>query len=233
MSSKPAIPFHPKEVYHLIKHANAYDNLYEELEDYDTFLERYVRYMSVVVDTFAYCLMPNHFHFLVQVKSKEELYAVYRKKMKLAGKQVLNYELIKDDLRFFDKIVKQQYSNFLNSYAKIFNDRQKNRKRGKVRQGKLFKLHNQPLRITDREYCKNVVRYIHFNPVHHGFRLKPEDWAYSSYHVFFHDKPTFMDRNKVKNVLFGKSSLFSFEEFHKNHPSNFDDFNNLEDLEKD
>jgi putative transposase len=40
------------------------------------FLSRYQRYMSPLVDTYAYCLLSNHFHFLIKVKPMKDLLQV-------------------------------------------------------------------------------------------------------------------------------------------------------------
>ena len=37
------------------------------------FLKQYDKYLHPFVDTFCWNLLPNHFHFLVQVKSSEEI----------------------------------------------------------------------------------------------------------------------------------------------------------------
>lgn len=45
---------------------------------------KYKIYIGPIADTYAFCLMPNHFHFLIKIKSEEELQLV-RKRKKLQG----------------------------------------------------------------------------------------------------------------------------------------------------
>jgi len=70
------IPMEPGKMYHVYNHGNAQDNLFRCEENYIYFLKKYAQYIYPIVDTFAYCLMPNHFHTLVRVKTEEELCAL-------------------------------------------------------------------------------------------------------------------------------------------------------------
>jgi hypothetical protein len=36
-------------------------------------LQQYAQYVSPYVETFAYCLLENHFHLLIHVRSEEEI----------------------------------------------------------------------------------------------------------------------------------------------------------------
>ena len=58
----------PGGFYHIFNRGNNRENIFFERNDYNYFLSRYKHYLSELVDTYAYCLMPNHFHFLIQVK---------------------------------------------------------------------------------------------------------------------------------------------------------------------
>ncbi len=70
---RPTTPFEPGGFYHVWTHANGIENIFREDENYYFFLSKYSFYLPPVVKTFAYCLMPNHFHFLIQVKEDSEL----------------------------------------------------------------------------------------------------------------------------------------------------------------
>ncbi len=68
----------------------------------------------------------------------------------------------------------QSFSNLFNAYAKAFNKRYN-------RTGSLFEHPFQRKLISDIEYFKHVVVYIHNNPVHHGFVKNAKDYHWSSY----------------------------------------------------
>lgn len=60
-------------VYHIYNHANGIENLFKEEKQYNYFLERYLEFADRIVKTYACSLMPNHFHLMVKVRSKEEV----------------------------------------------------------------------------------------------------------------------------------------------------------------
>jgi hypothetical protein len=64
------VPLVPRQTYHFYNHANGNDVLFRTDENYRYFLKQYVKHLCPVFDTFAYCLLPNHFHFLIRVKDE-------------------------------------------------------------------------------------------------------------------------------------------------------------------
>ena len=65
--SQPLPPLESGCYYHLYNHANGSDTLFRNDENYYYFLEKYIQHIDPFVNTFAYCLMPNHFHLFIQV----------------------------------------------------------------------------------------------------------------------------------------------------------------------
>ncbi len=73
-------PFEPGNIYHIYNHGNAEDLIFREDKNYPFFLKRYQKYIQPVANTYAYCLLPNHFHFMVRVRGKVKLKRLYKKK---------------------------------------------------------------------------------------------------------------------------------------------------------
>lgn len=67
------LPLEPGYCYHIYNRGNNRENLFREEDNYRYFLDRYFHYLSPVVDTFAYCLLKNHFHLLIRVKAPSDL----------------------------------------------------------------------------------------------------------------------------------------------------------------
>jgi putative transposase len=61
----------PSTYYHIYNHANGDENLFREDENYHFFLRQWTKYIEPVAVTYAYCLMPNHFHFLIRTKTSK------------------------------------------------------------------------------------------------------------------------------------------------------------------
>ena len=58
----------PGSIYHIYNHAVGKENLFLSPDNYSYFLKRYQFFINPVADTYVYCLMLNHLHFLVEVK---------------------------------------------------------------------------------------------------------------------------------------------------------------------
>ncbi len=64
------IPLYNNKLYHIYNRANGKEKLFYRNENYYYFLRQYNKYLSGFLDTFAYCLLPNHFHLLVRVTTE-------------------------------------------------------------------------------------------------------------------------------------------------------------------
>ena len=183
--------------YHVYTHANGLENIFRTKENYRFFLEKYAIYINPVATTYAYCLMPNHFHLLIETKSEKELKEFYEEKYFKKDKKPIYTNIA--------KIANQQLSNFLNSYSKSFNKVFK-------RKGKLFLQSIVNKEINADKYFLIALFYIHNNPVKHGFTKEIDDWKYSSYNTFLSDKDTKIDKNTVLKYF---QNIKEFKNFHK------------------
>ena len=193
------IPLLPENYYHIYNHANGSDNLFLNSENYRYFLQRYATFISPIADTFAYCMMLNHIHFLIRIKSEPDLQKAY--KYKTQSRKIL----LEDDIPNY---LSRVFASLFSSYSQAFN-RQSGRK------GSLF-MPNFKRKIVEAEsYFTQLVYYIHANPVHHGFVKELSAWNYSSYHAFLSRKQTNLQRDEVLN-WFG--NVDSFKAFHEGTP---------------
>ena len=56
-------------IYHLYNRGNNSEPIFQEEQNYHYFMELFWFYMLPVADVFAFCLLGNHFHFCLRVKS--------------------------------------------------------------------------------------------------------------------------------------------------------------------
>ncbi|WP_339612080.1 hypothetical protein [uncultured Planktosalinus sp.] len=75
----------PESTYHIYNRANGNEQLFLSDDNYRYFLKKYDNYIAPIADTFCYCLMPNHFHFLVRIKRESEVAEVVLKKIENPG----------------------------------------------------------------------------------------------------------------------------------------------------
>ena len=200
-------PLLPGQYYHVYNHAVGDENLFRQSDNYLFFLERYRKYIFPVARTYAYCLMPNHFHLLVQIREEDELITHYNylKKSRIEPGQSLDYSTF----------VMQQFSNFCNSYSKAFNRRFD-------RKGALFLDYLRRKPVETESYFTTLLAYIHRNPVHHEFCQNLDDWSYSSLHSISSSKPTRLERNAVLDWFGGIDPYIDFHKQFSIVPSNED-----------
>ena len=180
---------------HLYNHANSNENLFKTDNNYIYFLNKYKQYISPIADTFAYCLMPNHFHFLIQIKEENHILDLPKNYPHLNPQGFGNLE----------GFISQQFSNFFNAYTKAYNKMYS-------RKGALF-LHNfKRKEVIEEAYFTKLIHYIHANPVHHGFTNKIEDWPYSSFLSYISEKET---KVKRQNALDWFGGVDAFKQAHQ------------------
>lgn len=89
-------PLEPGQYYHIYNRGVNRTNLFIEERNYAYFLKLYAKHIAPVAETFAYCLLRNHFHLLVRIRDRVGL-----------------------DLDC--RAVSHAFNNWLNAYAKAIN----------------------------------------------------------------------------------------------------------------
>ena len=185
--STPREPFESGCWYHIYNHARGSDNIFTEESDYKIFLSLTEKYILPVAHFFSYCLMPNHFHFLVRIKDI------------LPSKKFKNKSL--------SSYISHQLGNLQNTFSKKINYRRKTK-------GGLFCQSVNRNLITSEEYRQMAVAYIHNNPVKHSFCNMPDEWKFSSYKTIISKGKTNIDRDEVISWF---ENLENFIFFHKSN----------------
>ena len=184
--------------YHIYNRGVNGEDIFVEERNYDLFLRLFEKHLTSVADLFAYCLLRNHFHLSVRIKSEEEIFDS-RKTLKVSTPNTrhdVQEPFPEPDERSpgkplgFENYASRQFSNFFNAYAKTINKAYR-------RTGSLFQhpFGRVPI-TTDRQFW-NVIAYIHQNPQKHGFVKDFRNWKYSSYGLILRGKPTVIKRNEV------------------------------------
>lgn len=62
------IPLYKDHLYHVYNRGNGKELIFFNERNYDYFLKQYHKYTADLLDTFAYCLLSNHFHLLLRPK---------------------------------------------------------------------------------------------------------------------------------------------------------------------
>jgi putative transposase len=157
-------------IYHIYTHANGFENLFQSEENYRYFLAKYRKFIYPVAETYAYCLMPNHFHLLVKIRSEAEVMDFLKRRKNI------NYTSFETEV-LFSRVISLQFSHWLNGYTQAYNKMYK-------RMGSLFVSGFKRKVVGDERYLMRLLIYIHNNSVHHGFTDCMSDWKHSSLHAY-------------------------------------------------
>jgi putative transposase len=158
-------------IYHIYNRGNNREDIFIEPRNYRFFLTLYRKHVCPVVDTFAFCLMRNHFHLLVRIKADS-----------VDGPAHLQTLSSLQPSRSF--------ANCFNAYTKAMNKMYQ-------RTGALFQRPFQRIAINSDTHLLQLVTYIHHNPQRHGFTHDFRTWPYSSYDALTSATPTFLSREEV------------------------------------
>jgi putative transposase len=257
-------PLSPGQYYHIYNCGINGTPLFRIDHDYEHFLLLYERFIDPVAETYAWCLMGNHFHMLVQIKenvvykysrfvgidepdSVDKPDSVVRPVRLTEDFELIKWETIElrkhnlscpsddvendnlscpsddiendnlscpsddvendnlscpsDDDRLY-KIPKPHlhFSHLFNAYSKYFNKKYR-------RHGSLFERPFKRKLVDNVEYLKQMVLYIHNNPVHHGFCSHPVEYPWTSYLTMISLKPVKLKRDVVIGWFDGEANF--------------------------
>jgi len=154
---KNVYPLEAECFYHVYNRGINGQRLFFDDQNYHYFLSLMRRKITPIASVYAYCLLRNHFHFLIRIKSEQEIRQAFPEKVKTE----------------ISKMISQQFSNTFNSYTQAIN-------KHFGRTGKLFELPFRRKLITTEEQLVNTIRYIHNNPLKHGITQNVEEYRHSS-----------------------------------------------------
>jgi len=206
----------PNTSYHIFNHANGFENVFREDENFRFFLEKYRVFITPVAETYAYCLLPNHFHLVVRIRNRVEIEEIIRNKKCPStnfSKVERNFGKVEKTIsdEEIERYLSKQFANLFSSYTQSFNKMYK-------RMGSLFIKNFRREPIMDKEYFINTIIYNHRNPIHHGFCTGFTDWGYTSFNEIIELKRETVEVEKIIKIF---GSPDRFVELHEQNLVNF------------
>jgi putative transposase len=187
--------------YHIYNRGNNHENIFRQERNYAYFLELWWKHTSPIAETWAFCLLRNHFHSVVYIKDKEDLTGLKVKSVDrdVRGIESANPADTRRDLSGL-KDPSKYFSNFFNAYARGFNI-------ATQRTGALFERPFKRIPVDSTAYLMQVIMYVHQNPQKHRFTEDFREWKYSSYHLLITNVPSRLQKERVIQ-LFGSREDF-------------------------
>ncbi|KFE99718.1 hypothetical protein IX39_03390 [Chryseobacterium formosense] len=163
----------PDRFYHIFNRGVNSKLAFLNNENFNFFLRKAKIYIIPYFEIYAYCLMPNHFHFILKTKSEID-------------RSHENYK--NDGLHSEDCFYSKAISKFISSYTQSFN---------KVyqRSGPVFESPFKRIIIDSEEYLRNLIIYIHQNPANF------QEYKFSSYLAIIGSSETNVQRDKILELF--------------------------------
>jgi len=174
------------DLFHVYSRGNNSQRIFFNRKNYLFFIDKVKEFVLPYADILAWCLMPNHFHLMIEVMHEELPVVTHGVTW---SHPVSKTRTLNDSLGIM-----------LRSYTRAINKQEK-------RTGALFQEGTKSICLNmhelspayfqtelgvvgnvsfpEQEYLNICYNYIHQNPVSSGLVKKPEDWEFSSYRDYF------------------------------------------------
>ncbi|AZI66648.1 hypothetical protein EIB71_02660 [Kaistella daneshvariae] len=142
---------------------------------YKFFLKKTEKYLLSYFDIYAYCLMRNHFHFLLRTKELDP---------DIFPKSNGNTQGLHSEHHVYSK----QLGKLISSYTQAFNKVEK-------RHGPLLESPFKRLKVDSERYLRNLIIYIHRNSLDIGIAVT--NYEYYSYKSIISNQKTVLKSKEV------------------------------------
>ncbi len=163
-------------IYHIYNKSVTGETMFRDDNDYNRFIAKYQRYFGAFFDTYAYALMPNHFHFLVKVRQLNA-----KTQLMIAKEGTKMAQLVISNHRAIHHFLIDQLRRWLSGHSLYFN-------RKYQRTGPLLMNKVKRVGCSSSEKVKDLICYIHHNAMHHGLRQDFGQWDYDSFNLYRDDQ---------------------------------------------
>ena len=191
-------PLEPSCFYHIYNRGINGQPIFLQADHFEFFLQKAKHYLLPYFEVYAYCLMKNHFHFLIRTKELDQNHH-----------PILNRNTT--GLHSEHHVYSKQMGKLISSYTQAFN-------KIKGRNGALLESPFKRLKIDTESYLRNLIIYIHQNPLDIGISVS--NYEYSSYKAIISDGKTVLQRTEVisyfddlENFKFCHRSKVDLEDF--------------------
>jgi len=181
------IRIEPDKFYHIWNRGNNRENLFYTPANYEYFLRMYADYLEPVAETYAFCLLPNHFHLLVRTKSIA------------IGVSPVGETPKKNK----SNPVSLAFQRLFTAYSQAINIQQH-------RTGSLFQKPFKRLEVRSARQLANLVHYIHTNPQKHDIIDDFRQYPWSSYERIMRDKPSKLKKDEVVQWFRNKENYLNY-----------------------
>ena len=169
-------------LYHIFNRGVNSNLIFLNNENMSFFLKKTERYVLPFFEIYEYCLMPNHFHFILRPKSN----------ILKSSKINTSIKGLHCDESVYSKSLARLFSSYTQAFNKVYG-----------RSGPLLESPFKRIRIASEEYLRNLIIYIHQNPKDF------QNYKFSSYKAVISNVETSISRNEILALFDDKENFIS------------------------
>ena len=157
--------FEPNNLYHVYNQGNNKQPIFIEASHYYLFLKEMKKWILPHAEMIAYCLMPNHFHFLLFAD---------KRCLRPLKQGDLTLDPITNGIRILLSLYARKFNFSTNRSGSLF--------RQKTKAKCLSEIDSTPVKpLEQRDYYLKCFHYIHQNPIRAGLAQRLNEWEFSSF----------------------------------------------------
>ena len=175
------------------------------------YLRQFAEYFGPVMYCFAFNLLDNHAHFVVQVKDEESLHqsiSLIPRQFRTKPMQIFAEDAAGNNA--IGIMLERQVNSFMASYAKGTNKMHS-------RKGGLFQSPFRRSFITSDLHLQQAIIYTHANAQKHGIVKDFKDYPYSSYHEILAGESKNVKVDFVLNIFGGREMFIQAHDRQASH----------------
>jgi len=195
--------FEEGHIYHIYNQGNNRQTIFFEHENYLFFLKKMQEHLLPHCNILAYCLMPNHFHWMVEVTKLDITHGVTSSHSVSRNSASNLNNSIGILLRSYTRAINKRYDQSGSLFREGTKSQCLTQTEGispaffNTEYGALINIST-----PEKEYPQVCFNYIHYNPVKARLVKKPEDWEFSSFSDYNGErKGSFVNKERTRTLI--------------------------------
>lgn len=156
--------FYQEKIYHTYNQGNNYQKIFFEKKTYHFFLNKMRTHLCRHCDILSWCLMPNHFHWMIQIHPDYE-----------ENLENPSTDTNAPKVASLNRSISVLLSSYTNAINRMYG------RSGSLFRGRTKSIDLSPDDLTDNQHPLICFLYIHQNPLKAKLVNKLEDWEFSSF----------------------------------------------------
>lgn len=184
--------------YHIYNLGYRKKKIFLDDEDYSKFLELYKIFIKPLTDTYAWCLIPNHFHFLIRINEENEI-GFYNPKHSNSEDLSIKWKLTNEPNNMKADPA-NHFHHLFNAYGRYYNLKY-------MTKGRVFKIRYKRKLVEENENLPTIITYINNNPIKHKIVSDLIDYQWTSYHDLLNNNNEILTLSEIERIFQDKENF--------------------------